>query len=248
VNSELRRLAAQPEFDAVVRETAMAALDRDGWREQEQAALLLGALDHKPAAESLIRRMDVERGEVMIATAWALKQLAIPETLPALLAKAVQQREKPSGDAVSEQLGHLFEAMAAMNYDAAIPEMRRYVPEAAGGAVARSGAIWALGHLLKDRPDPELGVQLMVRAKDFPGGPGNPPEDPLVRQMCVVSVGRMKMKEHVPDLLILVGPDRNADIHEYGYAWAIKEITGEIVPDSKPFEFAEVGWFIEPAE
>jgi HEAT repeat protein len=248
IASEFVRLAAQPELDAAIREAAMAALDRDGWREEEQAALILGTLDHKPAADPLVRRLESERGEVMVATAWALKKLAVQDTLPAMLDKAVRQREAPKGGAVSDQLGQLFEGMAVMNFDAAMPEMRKYIPEAAGESVARSGAIWALGKLLEDAPDEALAAQLMERAKDFPGGPGNPPEDPLVRLMCVVSVGRMKVKPPLTDLLLLVGPERDADIHEHGYAWAIQQISGETVPDAKRLVIDQRGWFLEPAE
>ncbi|MBX3443270.1 MAG: hypothetical protein KF774_12770 [Planctomyces sp.] len=245
VCEELFRLAAVPEFDGVVRETGMTALHAEGWRSQEQAALLLGTLDHKPAAGLLVDRLESDRGEVQIASAWGLKKLAIPETLPALLDKAIRQQDQPQGGGFAEQIAHLFEAMAQMGYAEALPAMRRYVPEASGPAIARSGAIWGLGLLLAGEPDEGLAAELMARAADFPGGPGNPPEDPLVRQMASVTIGRMQASSQLDGLRRIVGPARDLNSDDFAAAWAILTITGTPVPDWVPPEVFDIGWPLE---
>jgi HEAT repeat protein len=246
VREELFRLAGQPELDGSIREAATGALAGESWRGQEQAALLLAALDHKPAAARLIELLESDRKEVMTATAWALKELAIPETLPALLDKATRQKEQPTGDnnKIDPQLAHLFEAMTIMKYDEAMPLMRRFVPKGSGGEIARSAAIWGLGHLLKDRPDEELAAQLIERAMDTGG---MPPEFVLVRQMSVVTIGRMKIESQLPALHRLIGDKTDHGPDDYALRWAILEISGVEVPYEKIFDQYYVGWFLEPA-
>jgi HEAT repeat protein len=246
LREEFFRLTQQPELDGPVREAITTVLAGEDWRGQEQASLLIAALDHKPAAPRLIELLESARPEVMASTAWALRKLALPDTLPAIFDKASRQKQKPSTGfrAVDPQLAHLFEAMASMDYQPAVPLLRQYVPKDPGRDVARGAAIWSLGHLLKSTPDEELGNQLLTRYLDTAG---MPPEDALVRQMCAITIGRMKTKGQVAVLRKTMGPETFHSPVDYAVRWAVERITGEIVPFIKVPEVMRTGWFLEPA-
>ena len=241
--------AKQAELDFTVRNTAMEVLSQESWRGQEQAALLLAALDHKPAAPRLIELLESPRPEVMVATAWGLRKLALPETLPALLDKAERQSAvRVAGTtsdtmALDRQLGHLFEAMGLMNHTPAITLMKTYVPKDVVYEKSRSAAVWSLGLLLKGQSDEALARQLIGRAKDVAG---MPPELELVRQMSVLTIGRMRSESQLPGLQELLAGEVDPDPVDMAVAWAIHEITGEEFPPPVPIRNPQGGWFLQP--
>lgn len=249
VREGLFDVAHQAEFRAAVETSALHVLSRDSWRGQEQATLLLAALDHEPAASRLVDLLESPRPEVMVAAAWGLRMLAVPQTLPAILNKAERQTvARTTGtltvdfQAVDRQVGHLFEALALMNADDAIPLMKRYVAKnTALGEYSRAAAIWGLGLLLKDSSDEELANQLMGRAKDIDG---MPPELELVRQMCAVTLGRMKASSQLEQMKKLLGPIVDPDHAEVALRWAIREISGEELPPPQPRIIPRGGWFL----
>ena len=91
VREALYALAQRPDLGDSIRQVATQVLAGDRWRGLEQAALLLAALDHKPAAPRLVELLEFGRPEVGVAAGWGLKKLAVPETLPAMLDKATRQ-------------------------------------------------------------------------------------------------------------------------------------------------------------
>lgn len=246
VREEFYRLAQQPELDGPVRESITTELAGDDWRGQEQSALLVAALDHKPVAPRLVELLESTRPEVMASTAWALRKLMIPETLPAMLDKVTRQSASPSAsrEAVDPQLAHLFEAMAMMDYQPVVPLLRTYVPKDITREISRSAAVWALGHLLKSTPDEQLGNQLLERYLD---SMSMPPERDLVRRMSAISIGRMKTKGQVAGLRKVVGEFNNGS-SEDSAAWAIEQITGETIPPAPLVDepYTVNGWFLEP--
>jgi HEAT repeat protein len=82
----LLTLAQDQAHAAAVRSAGMAALTGKGWRAQEQSALLLGSLDHEPAADTLLTLLTHDQHEVRLASIVALRRLAVSTTLPALRA------------------------------------------------------------------------------------------------------------------------------------------------------------------
>ena len=203
VREDFRRLAADAQWNGVVRQSAMEMLAAESWRGQEQAALLLGALDHKPAAPRLIQLLDSPRGEVMISTAWALRKLALPETLPAMLKKAnyltdVRLRQR-SFEELDFQGAHLFEALGRMNYKPAEPLMRRYVAKNYSmGEYSRSAAIYSLGLLHLGKPDDALAAQIAERVTESPVA--MPPEFARVRLAGTIALRKMKASSQMKPL------------------------------------------------
>jgi HEAT repeat protein len=246
----LYRHAARPDLNDAVRESATQVLAGDSWRGQEQAALLLGSLDHEPAAGRLLELLNAERSEVLVAAAWALKQLAIAETLPALLEHAQRQTDaRRSGQdraGLDLQIAHLFEAFGLMNFSPAEPLLRTYVPkDLVNGYYSRGAAVWSLGWLHAGHPDEDLAVQLVERLNDF-GPPPIPPELDIVWHMSAVTLGRMRAESQLPALrerLKLSGVSH--DPVACALRWSIEELSGEELPPLPPLVRSRRGSFLE---
>src|SRR5690606_10853947 len=67
---------SDPGMNEAIRDAAMNVLEGDRWQGQEQAALLLGALEHEPAADRLIELLESPREEVRVPAAWGLRKVA----------------------------------------------------------------------------------------------------------------------------------------------------------------------------
>ena len=250
VRESLFRLTRTPELDSPIRAAAVSVLAGGGWRGQEQAALLLAALDHKPIAGRLVELLESPRGEVMISAAWGLRQLALPETLPAILDKATRQsdvrKKAPPPDALDVQVGLLCEAMGQMKYVPAEGLLRRYIPkDYEMGELSRCAAIWSLGHLHAGVPDEGLAQLLFDRLTD----PGTmPPEMDRVRIMSIISMARMKTRTQFEPMRKVLAPTYVPTFRSMAFRWAMKEMTGEEIPLPMPSVQQLNGWFLEPLE
>lgn len=249
VREALYVLIKTPEFDVVLRPAIMAMLAADGWRGQEQAALLLGTLDHEAAAPRLVQLLESPRDEVLTTAAWALQKLAIPETLPAIFDKAQRQTtlresQSPQPGSLDTQVVYLFETMGMMNYQPAEPLFRKHIPKSFGyGQFSRGAAIWALGHLYADRADEALAQQLAERMADVASVP---PEMTHVQVMSAVTLGRMRAKAHVPAMRSLLNPSPTHP--SMAIRWAIMRITGESLPELQPERYSKSAWFLTPLD
>lgn len=251
VREDFRHLAADPRWNDVVLQSALEALAAESWRGQEQAALLLAALDHKPAAPRLVKLLDSPRAEVMIASAWALKKLAVPETLPAMLQKAsyltdVRLRQQASFAALDMQAAHLFEALGQMNYRPAEPLMKRYIAKNyTMGENSRSAAIWGLGKLYVDKPDEALASAIAERVTE-PGG-ALPPEMNRVRLAGAITLGRMKAAAQAGRLRNFAAEISGGNTY-LALQWSLRKITGEELPTPTPAFESRGGWFLAPLD
>jgi HEAT repeat protein len=246
-------LAGRPELDATVLGAALDVLGRESWRGQEQAGLLLAALDHKPAAPRLLELLDTHRAEVNITSAWALRILAVPETVPPVFERVQRLTEErlagnpqlPAG--VDDQIAHLFELLGRLEHRAAEPLFREYVPKNLSlGIYARAAAIWSLGLLLAGEPvDEDLAAQLVARVRDVAS---MPPEFEEVRETCVVTLGRMRAATALPTLREYMGATAGPYRVSLRMRWAVMEITGEEVPFNDLIIRGKSGWFLEPLQ
>ena len=247
VREALFQLAAQPELDEAVRTAGAIVLAGDAWRGQEQAALLLGALDHEPAVPRLMELLHVERPEVMVAAAWALKTVGVQESLPQLLEYARQMtdaRRLSGRQGLDEQLAHLFEAMGRMQYRPAEGLLREYVPKVpALGYYSRGAAIWSLGLLHEGEVDEPLAAQLVERMNDTQ--PLMPDLD-IVWRMSAITLGRMQARSSVPALEERLRSVVAHDPLAYAIRWSLMEITGISLPLPGPILQTRTGWFLEP--
>jgi len=144
-------LAAREPLDRPVREAATKMLSTDRPRGLEQAALVLGALDHEPAADRLVELLEFPEPKVYITAAWALCRLAVPATAGPMLALA--RRETRQINAVAkeidrqfaenpqtmipipgfqdryERINHLIQALARVHHTPADPFLRGFLPK-----------------------------------------------------------------------------------------------------------------------
>ncbi len=257
-NPSLRRFVARTlaDFGAEaslrqpVIDQGVAALAGDQWRALEQAALLLGHLDHEPAAERLMALLDHDRGEVAVSAAWALRKLEIAETLPPLLAYATKLRGQLQEQATPETLAklgqqaqQLHQLFGILRFRDADPLLREYVPKAQIDNRARSAAFWALGLIHENEPDCDLAPVFAERLADVTS---LPPESGVVRWMAAVGLGRFKAASQLQTLREFA--KRDTMFVESGIAsyWAIWQITGEAMPP-EPVDVTRIGgWFLEP--
>ena len=252
IREALFRLAQTADLSQPVRKAAMQELSRDGWRGQEQAALLLAALDHKPAAGRLVELLESKRPEVMVSTAWALRRLEVRETLPALLDKATRQtanRPKENTRELDEQVAHLFEAFGRMQYAPAEPLMVPYIAKPPMGqpmkTISRGGAIWALGRLHEGTPDNALADQLIARVIDITVFP---PEFDMIRQVSAVALVRMKAVSQIETLRKY---NKEKSPHEQTglyLRWALSELAGDKFPPVPEVTVSPGVWFLAPFE
>ena len=227
----LLTISEMPELRGDVIAAGEAILHRDQWEGLEQSAVLLGTLDHEPAADRCFELLTHSRTETAVAAAWALRKLAIPETLPRML-KFCEELDKTleagGGYAVSAPTvaSHLLEAMGQLAYDPAEALLRRHIPKQAPRLIStlRQSAIFALGMLKAGSADDELCQLFYQRLID--GNPLPIPEPENVRYACVISIGRIKAPS-LESKLRAQYPEVSAGQLNYSIEWALTQFTGE---------------------
>ena len=262
----LRSLARQTliNFDAdvalsaAVRQNVQQQLaydDQEHWRALEQAAFIAGVLEIKTMAARLIELLDFGRDEVRLASATAMRMLAIEQTLPALLAHTqkvskVVKAGMAKNDYVpfvvhGREVTQLFMLFGQIEYAPAHELMRQYIPKHSYAPMTRSAAIYALGKIYEGNLDKELAGQLTTRLSDV-----NPmdPEFPTVRRMSAVGLARMNATEKMGTLEhFLDKGSQTADIRG-SCRWAIMQMTGKQLPPLEAIKSKQSGWFLEPIE
>jgi HEAT repeat protein len=263
----LHDLAARKEMHGTVIREGTRLLSGKNWRGQEQAATLLAQLDHKPATSRLVELLNSDRAEVMVSTAWALRQLAVPDTLPAVLEYVQRQhkrllssdrtggRANTPVEAVDGQLCQLVQFLGQASYGAADATLRglvpRYISGPAGitplGPETRAAACWALGLMHEGTPVPDLIALFVGRLTDTPTGPPGP-EDVRVRSMSAIALGRIKAQEALPILRkYYPSPKPSRERVGKACAWAVAALTGEKMPEPGTIEDLQQGWFLMPS-
>ncbi len=250
ITEDLLHLAGNPEFHDGICDAAVSALAGDAWQGQEQAALLLGSLDFEPAAARLVELLASPRHEVMVAAAWSLRKLAVPETVPALINHARLQTNKRSAgvendSAVSVQITLLFETLGVLKASDALPLLLEYVPKQPRlGERPRGAAIWAIGVIQEGARNSKIEKAFNDRIEDVDDVK---PESLLVKEMAVIALARMNAVDLAPMLRdmepMLRSPPRLAG----ALRWAVKKLTGEELPLPAPPPPRRLEWFLEPS-
>lgn len=244
-----------------VRDAAMDMLASDRWRGIEQAALILGHLDHEPAADRLIELLDFDRPEVFVTAAWALRMLALEWTLPVMHEKierelAIMDQRTEGVESIEEmiqiktavdrQAAQLIQTFGSLNYTQADELLRRFVPKGSGlGVESRTAAVWALGHLHAGESRSDLVRAFSSRLSDI--NPMNPEAEP-VRRLAAVGIGRMKGSGVLSTLQRFYKEELHSSQIGAACAWAIEQITGQPLPPEPPPKAEQTGWFLEPVE
>jgi len=250
----LHALAGQPELQEAVIAQIGVALRMPGWRGQEQAARLVGELDLKPEAPRLLELLESEQDDVAITAAWGLSRLAVPDTLPAMLAFAERAAGVSSDPAAPPAartpvqdgcLLHLFQAFGLTKYTPAEPLLLPFVPRRYDvNPRTRSAAIWALGHLHAGDPQPELARMMAERVADDGDIPA--PESIEVRTHAAVGLGRLNAADAIEILRSVYHRKGPESPLRGGCEWAIEQITGSELPDPEPRQLVPATPFLQP--
>lgn len=258
----LHDLAGKNEWRERVLAEAIKALATRQWRCLEQATILLTQLDQKAAARRFIELLNFERPEVFVAAAWGLRNLAVPETLPAAashiettMRRLSAPAEGPSAravpmDMIDHQFSQLNQFLGRHKYSPAEALLRRFIPKpmTSGlpvGSESRAAAVWALGMIHEGKSVPDSAVALEERLNDTTS---IPPEDTRVRWMCALTLGRIQAKDAVPSLRrhYPFGQPANDPVNN-ACGWAIEQITGEKMPP-RTIRKVQRDWFLIPRE
>jgi hypothetical protein len=227
----------------------MLAVER--WQGLEQSIKLLVHLNHTATTNRFLELLEHPRREVYVPAAWALRKSAVDETLAPLLefatARNRQRSELLQQEAfdygLDEQLSQILQFFGEKRYTPAEPFLLTFVPKDFELHESRGAAIWSLGYLHEDDPDPKLVNMLTERLTDVSG---MVVELELVRRFSAIALGRMKARDALPKLELYAEPN---GVHtDVGYAccWAIREITGqEFKPPERPIRYHH-NFFLQP--
>lgn len=264
----LIELAKIDALNPIVRETAMKVLLLDSPRGLEQAALVIGAIDHEPAAERLLKLLTHEVPAVSITAAWSLRCLQVPETAKPIYEKVKADTEKSMiplaltamvdqdvVNAMYNQQQHLLEALGLLRHKEAEELLYLYLPtppvrlnppdirlDTVWNHELRMRAIWALGKIFENDPQTKPIENLSNRLRDQ--------DSDLIRAMSAISLGRMQAKSKLSQLQSFFKPGDEFDPLKFGCAWGAAQLTGEpIVPFTMtPTLVGRGGWFLEPLD
>lgn len=253
----LFRLSEQPNFEEPVRDAATRILMADRWQGHQEASLLLGALEHDPAAGRLLELLDSPRFEVRIPAAWALRKIALPETASSIMeaARRLEQQRNLLGDKnlVDQQIAHLFEAIGVIGLEDAIPLLLEYIPKTDGPHYRRGAAIWAIGRIKAGTRDSEIEDALVARILDFAP---RPLESMRVKRMSAIALARMQAVEHAEMMKqYTMKEQQDAFVSEkalddlrlhLALNWSFEQLTGEELPPPNPLISHPGTWFLEP--
>jgi HEAT repeat protein len=251
---------------ALVIDQAVRILKDRDWKGQEQTAILLAQLDHKPAAPRLVELLTTNRSEVAVAVGFGLRQLAVPETLPKVFdhvkaRHAALLRSGPTAglrgvtpDALDRQLAQLVQFIGQARYEKADPELRTLVPRILRPGMpptftpvrpeTRAAALWALGLIHEGKPVAELTTLAEGRLIGD-GQYGH--DDVRVRRLAAVALARMQAKQALPTLRSFAeGTKPSLEVAAHACRWAIGQLTGEPVPPAGVFESPQRDWFLMP--
>lgn len=270
----LRQLSGSKEWTPTVTEQAVRAVQSDGWRPQEQGAMLLAQLGDTGRMSRLVELLKSDRPEVMVAAGWAVRVLAVPDTFPAVLTRVTARREQAHSkglrfelsDGIDGQLTQLLQLFGTVKYREADAELRRLYPRFLGrgdapaynprgassppfnlvGGEPRAAALWALGRLYENAPDAALAKRIEER---LTGDPGLGPDHPAVRRMAAVALGQMRANESATALAQESGRGLpTLDPVPHACRWAVARLTGAAPPPPGRVEVPQVGWFLTPAK
>jgi hypothetical protein len=258
----LRELAGKKEFhDAVIREGVRLLAGKE-WRGQEQAAILLAQLDHKPAAARLVELLPADRPEAFVTAAWGLRKLNVAKALPGvreyvqaevsrvLAAEMLPSRKDVAPVMVDHQLSQLNQLLGQQKDAAADDVLRPFIPHRMDRQMdeCRAAAMWAFGMIHEGKAVPDLAAALEGRLNDAGGGMLFP-ENSWVRRMAAVSLARMGAKEALPSLRRHYPAGKpSTNIVNNACGWAIEKLTDgkEAMPPPKTTEVEDRNWFLAP--
>ncbi len=249
----LLELFEKPEHKDAIRREGMRLLNGTFWGGLQQASVLLGAIDHKPAAPRLLELQSHARNEVFVSAAWALRKLDLPDTTSPVLTifnerlRIIKTRPETLhplvGQGFDEQLSQLAQLLGQRKHAAASASFRTLIPLNSGPVETRAAAIWALGRIHDGQRN--LGFESLLEGRLNAVNPMDM-EPSIIRRMCAVTLGRVHAAATVPSLRKHYSGRPVRDEVSNACGWALEQITGEKMPPTGIEEERQVGFFALP--
>ena len=146
---------------------------------------------------------------------------------------------------IDRELVQLCQSLGIARHAPAAAVLARFVAKSTPtGPESRSAAIWALGFIHEKAAPERLVNALIDRLVDD----GIDPEDPTVRGMSAISLGRMNAADAEGVLRRYYSGEITLAPFPSQCGWALEQITGEKMPRSGTVKAIQGGWFLEPIE
>lgn len=248
----LQNFAEQHELRAEVVAQADESLEASNWRALEQAARLVGDLDHEPASLRLFELLTDDHPEVASTAAWALRTIDSDENLSLILQFLLEvdaALDAKPNLALSTQLvlSHLFEALGQAEFQPATELALKWVPKETDGpryplVVARASAVWTAGKLKAGSKDEALATELYERIADqsmlFA-------EHAEVKYASAIATGMIGSDVRLKELRGRVQPPL-AGFGNISIAWAVSRLSGEPMMAIQKLVISPQNWFLQP--
>jgi HEAT repeat protein len=235
-----------------------SAIVSDQWRMQEQAMHIAVALNQTQVAVDIVKLLGSQRNEVIATSGWALRRLAVTDTLAPILTyctslKVAFESESLDSDtrfAVNEQIAHLFQMFGQMKYAKSMPLIYRFIRKNPLIRFrVRASAIWAAGLIYEGdlNGDPKLEKELLARLNDEAPMPS---EAMLVKRMACISLARMGSKgnETISSLWKYHGRAKPFGVLRDGTEYALKRLLDAKFPPPDARVYSSGPWLLEPYE
>jgi HEAT repeat protein len=112
----------------------------------------------------------------------------------------------------------------------------------------RAAAIWALGKIYADQGPGAPGELVDVLVERLSDTTPIPREEPIVRRMAAVSLGRIKAEVALPPLRQFFDPAADHDDVGRASGWGLEQITGLPTDQGGPRTIRHVDWFLVPLD
>lgn len=248
----------RPSIRAGIAELMHANPQATSPRQIEQLAYLIASIDDKTSGGLLPAYLTHKNLNVRLAVVVALRHLAIPETMPALLKRttnvaerfAVSKRDVANSNSQPEidlerELAQELQALALNHQMGLVTLATRYIPKKTAGEELRFAAIWSLGKLYAGQPQANLITQFKARINDVSLMDG---ELESIRVAGILAIGHMKADSELSFVRgIYTGTGFSVNL-KLAARWAIMNITAQPLPEWPIPEVPVSGWFLEPME
>jgi HEAT repeat protein len=225
-------------------------LKQSSWEGQEQAAIVLGKLDVKTAANDLFAVLkNADREEARVAASAALRWLDLTDMREPLFAYSktlFNGMKKDLNSKHANELAQLIQWFGAIQYEPATDFFIEFIPKNICPSQAREAAVWAIGKLGSNPTTRKLTNKLLARVKDANEMNPESPDVQIAAMVTLVRLGNARSLQSIfgtsEDALMML----DAQIVEMCKAWSESIESGKTFVAPQPEPSTLSGWYLQP--
>jgi HEAT repeat protein len=250
VRTDLIALAKQATLSEPIKQAALNVLKQSSWEGQEQAAIVLGKLDVKTAANDLFAVLkNADREEARVAASAALRWLDLTDMREPLFAYSktlFNGMKKDLNSKHANELAQLIQWFGAIQYEPATDFFIEFIPKNICPSQAREAAVWAIGKLGSNPTTRKLTNKLLARVKDANEMNPESPDVQIAAMVTLVRLGNARSLQSIfgtsEDALMML----DAQIVEMCKAWSESIESGKTFVAPQPEPSTLSGWYLQP--